>query len=464
MNWILPGILIYIGVQLFIGFWVSRFISTEQDYLLAGRSLGMGLGTFTIFATWFGAESCIGSSGAIYEGGISGGSADPFGFGLCLILMGLFFAVPLWKRKLTTLADLFRQRYSLSVERVAVAMMLPTTIMWAAAQIRAFGQVLSASSSLDVTMAITIAAAIVIVYTVAGGLLADAITDALQGSILIIGLVILFVAIWMQEPQLGTTIAQIPADRWSLWGSSEEPLLSKLNTWAIPLCGSVVAQELVARVIATKSPETARKASLTAGTMYITVGLIPAFIGLVGAQLLPNLAVPEQILPTMAMTYLPTIGYIIFAGALISAILSTVDSALLVASSLVSHNIVQSVRPGMKESGKVLAARIGVVVFGLIAFTIAVFAEGIYDLVVEAASFGTAGIFTIVVFGLFTRWGGRFSAMLTLLLTMSSWLWMTYALALEYAYILSLFVAISTYLLTSLVEHRFHKQSGWTTS
>jgi len=230
MNWILPGILIYIGVQLFIGFWVSRFISTEQDYLLAGRSLGMGLGTFTIFATWFGAESCIGSSGAIYEGGISGGSADPFGFGLCLILMGLFFAVPLWKRKLTTLADLFRQRYSLSVERVAVAMMLPTTIMWAAAQIRAFGQVLSASSSLDVTMAITIAAAIVIVYTVAGGLLADAITDALQGSILIIGLVILFVAIWMQEPQLGTTIAQIPGERWSLWGSSEEPLLRKLNT------------------------------------------------------------------------------------------------------------------------------------------------------------------------------------------------------------------------------------------
>jgi SSS family transporter len=464
MDWILFGILIYIAIQLTIGFWVSRYIHTEQDYLLAGRSLGMGLGTFTIFATWFGAESCIGSSGAIYEGGISGGSADPFGFGLCLILMGLFFAIPLWKRKLTTLADLFRQRYSISVERMAVVMMIPTTVMWAAAQIRAFGQVLSASSSLDVTLAITIAAAIVIVYTVAGGLLADAITDALQGSILIIGLLVLFVAIWVQEPDLGSTFAQIPAERWNLWGPSDEPLLSKLNTWAIPLCGSVVAQELVARVIATKSPETARKASLTAGTMYIMVGLIPASIGLLGAELMPNMSVPEQILPTIAMTYLPTIGYIIFAGALISAILSTVDSALLVASSLVSHNLVQSVRPGMKESGKVLAARIGVVVFGIIAYTIAIFAEGIYDLVVEAASFGTAGIFTLVVFGLFTQRGGSLSAFMTLLFTMGSWLWMTYILNLEYAYILSLFVAISTYLLTSLVEHRIKKQPGWSTS
>jgi solute:Na+ symporter, SSS family len=84
--------------------------------------------------------------------------------------------------KLTTLADLFRQRYSTGVERFAVLLMVPTSLLWAAAQIRAFGQVLSASSGLTVTATISIAALVVIIYTMSGGLLADAITDLIQGS------------------------------------------------------------------------------------------------------------------------------------------------------------------------------------------------------------------------------------------------------------------------------------------
>lgn len=451
MNWIFAGILAYIGAQLTIGFWVSRFIQTEQDYLLAGRQLGLMLGTFTIFATWFGAESCIGSAGAIYSGGLSGGSADPFGFGLCLILMGLIFAVPLWKRNMTTLADLFRERYSGKVEKLAVLFMIPTTVMWAAAQIRAFGQVLSASSELDVTLAITIAAIIVVIYTVSGGLLADAITDALQGTILIIGLIALVVFVFLSEPELPTIVANIPAERWSLWGSADQSIWLKLDTWAIPLCGSVVAQELVARVIATKSPQVARRASIQAGTLYLSVGMIPAMIGLVGFYLIPDLAVPEQILPSMAQKYLPSVLYVIFAGALVSAILSTVDSALLVASSLVSHNVVQSFIPNMTETKKVQTARIGVIAFGLIAYTIAVYADGIYDLVVDASAFGTAGIFTVVVFGLFTKLGDSRTATITLLVAMISWLSLTYIVELEYAYIVSLALSISTYLLSSLL-------------
>ncbi len=459
MSWVFAGILAYIAVQLMIGFWVSRFIQTEQDYLLAGRQLGPWLGTFTIFATWFGAESCIGSAGAIYEGGLSGGSADPFGFGLCLILMGLVFAVPLWKRNMTTLADLFRQRYSGSVEKIAVLFMLPTTVMWAAAQIRAFGQVLSASSELDVTIAITIAALIVVIYTVAGGLLADAITDSVQGVILIIGLVGIVVYMFLGEPDLPAVIASIPDERWSIWGPADESIWLKIDTWAIPLCGSVVAQELVARVIATKSPEIARRASLQAGTMYLLVGLIPASIGLVGFALMPDLQIAEQILPSMAQRYLPTFFYVIFAGALVSAILSTVDSALLVASSLVSHNVVQRFRPGMTEASKVKSARIGVVAFGIVAYVIAMYATGIYDLVVDAAAFGTAGIFTVVVFGLFTNLGSVKTATATLLMAMISWLLLTYVYEIEFAYIVSLALSIATYLIVSVFDSKGNNES-----
>src|SRR3989344_5871007 len=134
----LIGIFVYILLQVFISLYIYKKIATEEDYFLAGRSLGYGLAIFSIFATWFGAETCIGSSGAIFESGLSGGKADPFGYALCLLLMGMFFAKKLWGQNLTTLGDFFRKRFSRRVEFLAVMIMIPSSLMWAAAQIRAF--------------------------------------------------------------------------------------------------------------------------------------------------------------------------------------------------------------------------------------------------------------------------------------------------------------------------------------
>jgi len=454
LTWLLGGIFVYVLIQVGIGWWVSRRIETEKDYLLAGRNLGYALGTFTIFATWFGAESVIGSSGAIYTGGLAGGSADPFGFGLCLVLMGLVFAVPLWKRKMTTLADLFRQRYSSGVEKIAVFMMIPSTVLWAAAQIRAFGQVLTASSTIELEIAIAIAATIVIAYTIMGGLLAVAYTDIIQGLVLIVGLISLLFLVLFNTPDLASVLSSIDPDRLTLKQPPGTPLLERIDIWVIPLCGSVVAHELVARVIATRSPKVAKRSSIAAGSMYLSIGMIPAFIGLVGLHLVPGLEDSEQIVPIMAQTYMPTVLYVIFAGALVSAILSTVDSALLVASSLISHNIIVKSSPDMSEANKIKWARIFVAVFGVIAWFFATNAEGVYNLVVDAAAFGTAGIFTIVVFGLFTKIGGKIAAASTLLTTMFVWLTATYVFDLPWAFLLSLICAISAYLIASLYEMR----------
>jgi Na+/proline symporter len=178
MTPVLFGIFAYILAQLAIGLFVSRRITTEDDYLVAGRSLGPVVATFTVFATWFGAETCIGAAGAVYERGLAGGSADPFGYAICVVLTGLIFAVPLWRLKLTTIADLFRLRFSHSVERLAVLLIVPTSVFWAAAQVRAFGQVISAASGFEVELTITFAAAVVIAYTMFGGLLADSSSDS----------------------------------------------------------------------------------------------------------------------------------------------------------------------------------------------------------------------------------------------------------------------------------------------
>ena len=182
MNWLLAGLLAYVGLQLLVGLLVSRRIASESDYLVAGRKLGPSLVVFSMFATWFGAESCIGASGAVYSAGLEGATADPFGYAGCLFLLGAVFAVPLWRRKLTTLADLFAWRFGPGVERLAVLLMVPTSLLWAAAQMRAFGQVVAISSGLELEVALLLSAGIVILYTAAGGLLADAVTDLIQGA------------------------------------------------------------------------------------------------------------------------------------------------------------------------------------------------------------------------------------------------------------------------------------------
>src|SRR5690606_2335817 len=237
-----------------------------------------------------------------------------------------------------------------------VLLMVPTSLLWAAAQVRAFGQVISASSGISVTLTISIAALVVIVYTMSGGLLADAITDLIQGLALIAGLVVLFVAIIIVDGG-AATLAAVEPERLQPFGGGAVPWYEVVESWAIPIFGSVVAAELVTRVIATRSPHVAQRSFLAAGGVYLLVGMIPVSLGLLGAVALPGLEQPEQILPLLAQQHLPPLLYTLFAGALVSAILSTVDSTLLVSASLVSHNIIVPRRPEMSEAAKVRVAR-----------------------------------------------------------------------------------------------------------
>ncbi len=446
------AIAFYLLVQFGIGIWASKRIATEDDYLVAGRKLGYPLATFSIFATWFGAETCIGAAGDIYANGLSWTSAEPFGYGLCIILMGLVFAVPLWRRKLTTLADLFRDRYSVSVERVAAVFLIPTSLFWAAAQVRAFGYVLSTVSTVNVGIAITIAALLVVLYTAFGGLLADAVTDVIQGVTLVLGLLLLFAA----------TIAALggPAEAWTTLVSvgaetqarrPEVSMLEALEAWAIPVLGSVAATELISRVIAARSPQVAQRSAFAAGGLYISIGLIPVFIGLTGAALIPDLAQSEALLPAVAQALLPGVLYVMFAGALISAILSTADSTLLVASGLLSHNLVVPFTPGVSERAKVLIARLGVAGFGVIAYMLALRATGVLDLVEQASAFGSSGTLVIVCFGLFTGFGGPMAALATLVAGMGSYL-LGVAIGSPIPFITSLVAALVTYLMVGLLE------------
>ncbi len=441
-NGVLLGMLAYVLVQFVIGVVVSRRMASEADYILAGRQLGTFLVAFSVFASFFGAEAIVASAGAVYRHGITGALVDPFGYALALLIVGALLAGPLWSRGLTTFADLFRARYSPGVEKLVVLMLLPGSLFWAAAQIRAFGEVLSANSSLELQSAILIAAVLVGGYSIVGGLMADSVTDVIQGLAVILGLMML-TGIIAASPD--ATVAHVSAFEHGGAGAEPHGLLNTLETLAIPICGTVVSVELISRFLGSRSAPVAALGTRAGAVMYLMVGIMPVYLGLSGAALVPGLAEPEQIVPKLAEAYLPSALRIAFIGAIISAILSTVHSALHGPASQIAHNIVLRVYPDVPGRLKLWVVRVSVMALSVAAYGLARGAEGLHELVETASACGSAGVFVVTMFALFTRFGGTASAYGALVAGMGVWLAARFAAEIRAPYLLALVAATAVY-------------------
>jgi Na+/proline symporter len=428
-------------------------MSSEADYILAGRRLGVALVTFSVFATYYGAEAIVASGGAVYARGLAGALVDPVGYAIAIVIVGLFFARALWSRGLTTFADLFRRRYSPGVERLVVVILLPGSIIWAAAQVRAFGQVMSLNSGLDLKTAITIAAVLVAAYSVVGGLLADAVTDTIQGVAVLAGLIILGAIVAVEVGGIPAGLGTVEAGRLSLV-TPEESLLARLEHLAIPICGTIVAVELISRFLGARSANVAAAGTITGGAIYLSIGLVPVFLGLVGPSLLPAAQDAEQIVAKLAELYLPGILYVAFAGAIISAILSAVHSALHAPASQISHNIIVRTIPYLSERGKLWAVRLTVMALSIVAFLIALSSEGIHELVETASAFGSAGVFVATLFALYTGFGGPASAYASIVTGMLLWAAGDYLFGLTAPYLLGLSGAALAYVGVALLQGR----------
>jgi Na+/proline symporter len=456
MTWALVALVCYVAAQLAIGVIVSRRVQSEQDYLVAGRRLGPWLVTFSVFATWFGAETCVGSSAAAFEAGLSASRADPFGYTLALLAMSLWFAVPLWNAGFTTLGDLLRARFGPATERLATLVMIPTSLLWAAAQIRAFGHVVAWHAGWSVEAAILAAALVVVIYSASGGLWADAITDVLQGAILIVGLLVLFGAVWLAHGW--QPWSEIELTRWNPLGLGSRSWGGSIESWLVPICGSMVTQELAQRIVAARSPQLARRASLTSALLYVSIGAIPVLLGLIGPQLLPDLTEPERLLPGLAQSYLGPAFAVILSGALISAILSTVDSCLLAVGALVSHNVWPMFRAKTDSAVVLKHARWAVVGAGLLAYLAARSSESVFELVEQASAFGGGGLFLVLVVALRGRHpaprAGWYALVASVLIQLSG----TYLFAWGTPFTWSLLVSFASYTVLSRFERSDEKR------
>jgi len=331
------------------------------------------------------------------------------------------------------------------VERLAAIILIPTSVLWAAAQVRAFGSVIALVGDIDLSLGLGIAAVFTIAYTTFGGLLADAVTDVLQGAVLSIGLIATLVLVVQHVGGFGDAMTIIrTSEAINFAPSAAGAWYETLEAWAIPVCGSLVATEIIGRVIAARSGTVAQRSSIGAGMIYLTIGSIPVVIALLARSFVGDLANAEQVLPTVASTVLPPLAFAIFTGGLVSAILSTVDSTLLVASGLLSHNILIPLTGVTDDRRKVLLARAGVIGFGALAYLLAANAEGVLALVEQASAFGSAGILVTTLFALFTKLGSARTAAATLILALAVYLGAT-ALGSPVPFLASLGAALLTW-------------------
>ena len=183
-------VIIYWIISVAIGIYASKWVHNTRDFAVAGRRLPMYIVTATVFATWFGSETVLGIPATFVKDGFSGIIADPFGSSLCLILVGLFFARPLYRMNLLTIGDYYRKRYSRPVEMLTTLCIVISYLGWVGAQIKALGLVFSVVSDGQITQqwGMIIGASTVLVYTMLGGMFSVAITDFIQMIIIVLGM------------------------------------------------------------------------------------------------------------------------------------------------------------------------------------------------------------------------------------------------------------------------------------
>lgn len=422
MGW--SVLVLFLAIQIAIGIWAGRRVKSEEDYVVAGRRLGLPLVTMSMFATWFGAESCLGASGMVYDSGLSGGRGDPFGYSICLLLVAFLLAVPLHRQRYLTLGDLYRERFGKNAERVLVFVLVAGSLIWGAAQLRALGQIVVATSDLSsvavdeetlLPTAIVLSTLFVVAYTSFGGLWGDVLSDLVQGSVLCVGLVLLLAACLLDLPDDAALGQALSPERLSLW-PAKEGVLTQIDRWAVPILGSLATQEMASRVLAARSPEIARRGAASAALVFLVFGSIPVVLGLLGRAVLPELADGEQLLPLLARQKLPTALYLLFACALLSAILTTIDSILLSAATLLSRNWLVPAFGIQREAHKLWLDRALVAVCGLLALWLALGAKSIQELLQQSALLGGPGLVVTILCAIYTKRRSQLGAVAALII------------------------------------------------
>ena len=434
MNNLLVFIALYLAISVAIGLYAATRVKTTADYAVAGRSLPLAVVIATTFATWFGSETVLGASARFVQGGFGSVVEDPVGASMCLILVGLFFAFKLYQKNLITIGDYYRQRYGRVVEVFCSLMIIVSYLGWVAAQITALGLVfnLLTQGAMSTTTGMMLGTAIVLVYTLYGGMWSVAMTDFIQMIVIALGLIAIA---WYAAELAGGAqkVVDFAAKQGSFQffptGGTKEWLFFAAAAMTMML-GSIPQQDVFARVMSSKDAKTAVRGPVIGGILYFLFALIPMFVVMSALIIMPETAQallkddPQKVLPTLVMEKMPLMLQVAFFGALLSAIMSTASATLLAPSTTFVENILRNIKPGMSDAATLKAMRVSVLVFTASVLTYAITMQGtsIYELVSGAYQITLVGAFVPLVFGLYWKRASTQGAVLSILMGVVTWL------------------------------------------
>lgn len=338
-------VVIYLGIMLYIGYYSSKKISTNEDFMVAGRRLGPFLMAGTLAATEIGGGSSLGVVEKAY--GNWGLSASWY-----VLTMGITFAVlTIWGPKfrsalVKTVPEYFRRRYGEAPGAITAVVMLLPLVGLTAGQFIASSVVLSVMTGFSYNVSVLIVAFVVTAYSVMGGLWSVTITDFVQMFLIVIGMALALPFALHNAGGWSNVVATIPAEKLSLTGGiSFTTIISLVIMYTASF---TVGQEAVSRYYAAKDDRSAKLGSIYAGALNLLYAFIPAVLGLVafsmvqqglldGEAIMKNGA--RYALPTLAMATMPSVIVgLLFAG-IISATMSSADSDLLGAGSIFGNDI-----------------------------------------------------------------------------------------------------------------------------
>ncbi|MBI2069675.1 MAG: sodium:solute symporter family protein [Elusimicrobia bacterium] len=439
--WIAAGVGCYMAMMLGVGFWASKKVNNTADYIVAGRRLPLWMAVGTTFATWFGAETCMGSSGTAYHKGLLGVIIDPFGAALCLILTGLFFARTLYRLNMETIVDFFDQRFGQTFGKLSAALYIPVYMGWIGGQLLAFGIILETLTGLPRMPSVLIATAVVLIYTYSGGMWADTVTDVFQMGILLVGFLIMYPMVMNKLGGFATAKAQIPPDFFHLYprNASWFDWANYAQSWMIVGLGSIPAQDLIQRIFASKNERVAQASALVSGFMYLTIGLLPVLLGIFGRLIVPA-EKGDSVLIELILGSLPAPLIALMVGALLSAIMSSADSAILSPASIIGNNLMPYFKKGVDDKTKLAWCKFSVPVIGIGSLLLALYFQNIYKLCQEAWTLMLVSLVVPLVAGLYWKRATGPGAVASALAGVASWILLTLTMPENYPHKLFAFL------------------------
>jgi Na+/proline symporter len=417
-----------------IGLYAATRVHNTRDFAIAGRHLPFYMVTATVFATWFGSETVLGIPAIFLKEGLHGVVADPFGASMCLILVGLFFAAPLYRMNLLTIGDFYKKKFGRSVEVLTTIAIVISYLGWVGAQITALGLVFNVVSDGEISKlaGMWIGSGTILIYTFFGGMWAVAITDFLQMIIIVIGMLFIGHEISGQVGGVGVVVNHaMDAGKFDFWPALDlKEVIAFAAAWVTMMFGSIPQQDVFQRVQSSRTEKIAIWGTVFGGCLYFLFAFVPMFLAYSATMIDPKMVEglidedPQLILPTLVMQHAPLFAQVMFFGALLSAIKSCASATLLAPSVTFSENILKPMLGHRLSDHRMLHLMRGVtVVFTILVTLYAMNSKAsIFKMVENAYQVTLVMAFVPLVAGVYWKRSNTQGALVSIFCGLSVWL------------------------------------------